>query len=785
MFTKKDRYLLLAFVTIVISIYTTSASATPPEPPINITLPEASKLDTLRAIGEFIEVPYNMRVSRQFANVQIETTVLDTDGLGVRTVMQNRQSLEKIDQGVVRNIIIRIPLVRKPGEYRVEITAGQGSAVFDREVIYQIVTDDTVRLIRPADWRKEQSDRRRKQFEEEENKTGLKPSVDLLDPPLVKVPSNIAEKVQPLPVLRNSVIVDPAHGVGEDEEPYIVDESGKRWRDNDPVSINARILYEDFEGTFRPLVNATVRVYDDELIGSDFVGDTITDWNGEFSFSVNNDDGWLQNGRDLFFKVVATNSRFEVKDSWATEYRWKSDTIDDMDEGDNHDFGDLAIDDDEEAAQVFSFLNLGWNHITSVGGRDPGYIQARYPTTKSVDQFSGGKLRITSSSNRAPDIVLHEYGHALMDAAYPGGDPSPGGPHGFGDATQDSRLSWSEGWATAFMLSVCPDDQFNWDEGTTEGAGEWPDCTTQNDSGGQQIELFSSSTNRLGELQEGRVAAAMLDFMDSADDSNGTNDDLGRDDYSDANIGNEVLLDAIFNDVMWGSGHNDFLEFWDSLGGELFGTAEGPEAANIMLYNWMSEPAELPDVCVASKVAATEIVDGRDDTLKGLRLFRDQGLKPLTVGRKLIQNYYSHSPEMAMLLIKYPDVRKQVAEILRHFAELGKAAKSQVQLERMASNPVIPTQIRQNIEAMFELIEQNGSAELKRAANEVRKLYNQVQHLSVVDAVGVADNQQKADIDSTAIKPKDWAPGSKDVDWPTIWEAIPFAKEIPTLGSKE
>ena len=89
------------------------------------------------------------------------------------------------------------------------------------------------------------------------------------------------------------------------------------------------------------------------------------------------------------------------------------------------------------------------------------------------------------------------------------------------------------------------------------------------------------------------------------------------------------------------------------------------------------------------------------------------------------------------------------------------------------------------IEAMLELIEQDGSTELKHAANEVRKRYNQVQHLSVVDAVGVADNQQKANIDSTAIKPKDWAPGSNNVDWPTIWEAVPFAKEIPTLGSKE
>ena len=93
--------------------------------------------------------------------------------------------------------------------------------MFDREVIYQIVTNGTVRLIGPVDWRKEQSDRRRKRFEVKENKAGLKPGVALLDTPLVEVPAGIAKNAQPLPVLRNTVIVDPAHSVGEDEEPYV------------------------------------------------------------------------------------------------------------------------------------------------------------------------------------------------------------------------------------------------------------------------------------------------------------------------------------------------------------------------------------------------------------------------------------------------------------------------------------------------------------------------------------------------------------------------------------
>ena len=65
------------------------------------------------------------------------------------------------------------------------------------------------------------------------------------------------------------------------------------------------------------------------------------------------------------------------------------------------------------------------------------------------------------------------------------------------------------------MLSLCPDGQYNWHEGSTEGAGEWPACTSQSDMG-RSIENFSDAGNRVGERNEGRVAAAINDFRDCA-----------------------------------------------------------------------------------------------------------------------------------------------------------------------------------------------------------------------------------------------------------------------------
>ena len=112
-----------------------------------------------------------------------------------------------------------------------------------------------------------------------------------------------------------------------------------------------------------------------------------------------------------------------------------------------------------------------------------------------------------------------------MAHAYSGGDPSPGGDHGFGDCGQNEALSWSEGWATGFMLTLRQDGSYNWHEG----------------DGGQPIEKFRSSCHT-GNSNEGWVAAALLDMVDTANDSNGGNEDFGRNGASDSNSGSTVAL---------------------------------------------------------------------------------------------------------------------------------------------------------------------------------------------------------------------------------------------------
>ena len=326
---------------------------------------------------------------------------------------------------------------------------------------------------------------------------------------------------------------------------------GESWSGRDPITVQGRLTFVDFDGTWRPLVNVSVNLHDDDTFGDEHLGTTVTDWDGRWSFSVNNDDGVFQDGRDIYYRFHLANTRWEVRDGNGDEYVWQSAVREDLDDGTVVDYGEETGSTDGNAMQVFATLNLGWNHIVVAGGQDPGFIAGRYPTTASQWLPGAERLEIETSDNDGPDTILHEYGHGLMHRAFSGTSISPGGSHGFGDDTQDAGLAYSEGWGTGFALSVCPDGMYNWHEGATEGAGEWPTCAAQSD-GGREIEAFADAGNRTGELNEGRVAAALGDFVDAPDDNNGGSEDLGRNGEQDGNSGSRVSLATIFRDTMWG-----------------------------------------------------------------------------------------------------------------------------------------------------------------------------------------------------------------------------------------
>ena len=463
-------------------------------------------------------------------------------------------------------------------------------------------------------------------------------------------------------------------------------------------------------------MNVSVNIYDEDVGFDDHLGTVATNWNGDWSFSVNNDDGWLADGRDIYYTFKLENTRIRVQDCDGIDstYKWQSEVHDNLNDGSVVDFGTDTGSTNINSMQIWNMLNLAWNHASTVGGRDPGFVDSCFPEGSGAkwDRF-WEEIDIPGSDNNAPDIVTHEYGHAVMWYAYGSDNPSPGGSHSFGDDAQNRSLAWSEGWGTGFMLSLRPDGRYNWNEGDM----------------GQSIENFSDSGNRDGNRNEGRVAAAINDMLDNSDDDNGGNLDRGRDEADDDNTPNRVALSSMLNDTLWGGWHTDFEGFWASLSGELGGATLG-DANEIMYYNYMDVPA--PISCVATKVMALES-KSPESTLEGLRRFRDHALKGFNGGQNLINTYYRNSPELALILLQDSKLRQEAIEMIQQFSKIGYILSENKELHRYANSrrPLVDRYMAERIRNVLKRIDEKASRNLKRDMAPLADILSSVEELDI------------------------------------------------------
>lgn len=750
-----------------------SLQARPPIPPAQLFLPEDKTLIEIKLEDGYLIIPVHVQVNTKLKDLSIMVRLIRDELLKEQEITKKRYEVKAYEKGDTTRVRVTIPSQKRLGKYKInfelEGILDDRKGILDRKVIYLMVNQEEQKLIRPVDLRRKQTQKLKMEFQKTLKEYPNMPDIRLLSENTIQVPEKIIKEI--VPYKRKLQLEMRGVGPSNDLKPYIIDRTTDNWDKRDPITVRGRIVYNDFEGTWRPLVNVSVNLYDDDTFWDDHLGTTATDWNGNWSFTVNNNDGWFQNGRDIYYKFHLGNTRWHVRDSDGDEYRWKSATHNDLSDGSIVDFGTETGSTNEEAMQIFAMINRGWNHIVTVGGQDPGHVEVRFPESSTAWYHGSERIKIEMGYSDGPDVVLHEYGHALMHYAFGGTNISPGGSHSFNDITQDKGLAYSEGWATGFMLSVCPDGMFNWHEGTTEGTGEYPNCNTQNDAG-RNIENFSSS-NRVGEETEGRVAAAINDFLDSPNDDNGGILNRGRNNLGDQNSANRISLSTIYRDVMWGYVHNDFLKFWIMLEGELSGNRL-TMAQDIMRYNCMSLPLDVS--CAASKIAVTKRKDYQN-LLNGLRSFRDHALKPLCLGRYWMETYYRHSPEIAMLLIRDKETRNATTMIIEHFSSIGQLITNQDSMSILIikNQKFIPSEISMAFSTVMKSIEERGSKELKQELIELRSLVSSLEELTIAEVMVEVNRIKKYEQGrlTKAVQPSKLSPTSKKADWELIRDSLP------------
>jgi len=694
-----------------------AAQATPPTPPATIHIDERS----LRAESAVLVLRIDARAGVREISVKVSVRAIETgnpefERAAPRVVFERQITPSR------KQPLIEVPLKGvEPGEYELDLflsgNAGPGNGFSDRDIRHLTVTKEGYLRIEGMDvYKQRQESERKKYFRSDLAAHPKSPRLRLLMGQTTPLPPQIASRIKDSDVPENRrQIVRPA-ALEDDLRKYSIDHSQTSWTSVDPVTVRGRITYLDFDGVWRALVNVAVDIWDDDTFGDEYLGTTITDWSGNWTMSVNDDDGFLADGRDIYYSFRLANSRLGVS-KCSGEYRWSSAVHDDVSDGSVVDFGTETAGSDANSLIVWAALNKAWNHVTTVGGQDPGLINGCFPAA-ATNTSRDGTVNVKASDFDG-DGITHEYGHALMFKAH-GSDPSPGGAHSFGGCNQNQALSWSEGWATGFMLSVLPDNKYNWHFGDT----------------GRELEA-NSNTCRTGETTEDWVAAALLDMMDSPNDSNGGNQNLGRDSYGDNNSANRIALASMYRDTMWGNlPNNDVLQFWNALSGELPQAQRNP-GQEVMYYNWMSVLA--PDSCVATKVSTAELKEP-EPVLTGLRRFRDLALKPVPDGRNLINAYYRNSPEMALLLVKNPNYIGDSLRVLQHFGALGDTIGSNQRYRAAVAQDVevIPAEVQKSVDRLFELFGTRGGRTLSADTRGAMKAYESMKSLHWVALQDVA-----------------------------------------------
>ncbi len=511
---------------------------------------------------------------------------------------------------------------------------------------------------------------------------------DALTGPLVEVDINKVELKESQPQL----LAPPAGGIEELERDTIKDSTEDNIRDVDPITVTGKFFYVDRNGITVPLVNATVDIRDDDTFGDEQLTSVVTGWDGSYSAVVNADDGWLQNGRDIYARVRTTNSRFRVQDCGfiTTTYSWTTEVRDNLPDGAVVDFGNLQPASDMDAAIMFQDMNAGWNHMTTTGSQDPGFVNLCWPEGATNYDFSN--VNVTDGDEVAEDVVLHEYGHAIMHNAYNNSywPANAVGPHTFCDTTpQNQNLSFTEGWATFVALSVNPDGVY--------------------DSASWSWDLENNScSNAEGKRDETMVAAGLIDMRDSASDGNCSSGDC------DPSGTNNVSMVDLWRDTVFSQNIDHMDEYWDVLCPEL-NEAQHDDGIDSLDFNNIDVPA---CQCTAElALASSDLNAERAGILDSLREFRDVGLKKTTVGRRMVQHYYSHHREASKLILSNPSVLKDAAMIFQHVAK----TMDEYALGKGQDKPLLDESTRKSALELVNYLKEKASPEFLSAITEAEQ----------------------------------------------------------------
>ncbi len=315
------------------------------------------------------------------------------------------------------------------------------------------------------------------------------------------------------------------------------------------------VYFNDNEGTELPVRRPQVALYHDLPDGGDIkIDETVADDRGEFIFeNVSHSDFNRSSSRNLYVVVRFDNRVLSIGSPSGEAYEFASETVRNVSDGVTTIHLSLSSQNSNRAVgYIFNTVQLAHGFLLNrLGWERDRPVRVIWPSTENVSYYapeaieghvSSETINIAHGDQWTRVVMFHEYGHAVMTAAYGYNYNSvpKGRYHGSHrlETVSDAGFAFNEGWAAfmeaavdnralnvkGYVNQIVPNIESNqWWTGHVEGMG----------------------SNTKGENVEGTVASILWDIFDTADsiDHQPAVDDDGVSDATD------LLWEILVNDL--------------------------------------------------------------------------------------------------------------------------------------------------------------------------------------------------------------------------------------------
>lgn len=360
------------------------------------------------------------------------------------------------------------------------------------------------------------------------------------------------------PTLPNGLVPPPATDRGPQGQQQVRAAAGPPVSAFGTVTIAGKMNYTDRAGTHRPLAILV------ELLNgaNDHVAWAYTLDDGSFSFTVAN-PGQFKVRMWAYFRHVAMargairvigNGGGGAAFNVGQTYSAVTGLLGPVADGATANIGTWWPDDayaqkgawaiytDVFRAYFFPYSAVPPGQVPGSRLPDGATVEWQADSAESTRYIRGGNILLNGVEQYGPSAVIHEYGHNVMYNLYNGNFPPHDctSPH-YVTAASGQRCGWTEGWADFWSIAVLNDPVYRWA------------CVKPCTPASLNLETPTRGTAgwATGEQVEGRVAGALWDLIDSANDG-----------YDRTDPGTSPLW-AIW-DLLYTRQDTDFPAFWAS-----------------------------------------------------------------------------------------------------------------------------------------------------------------------------------------------------------------------------